>query len=177
MMAAAALVMATLQADAVDAAIARQLETLPTREVAAVAVTKGISVVCGSIEEAVSVSDMFAPEHLEVQTRDAPAVAGLVNSYGGLFVGKHTAEVFGDYGAGPNHVLPTGGTGKYTGGLSVFTFLRVRTWMRSDEDASGSDEYAALIEDTAALARLEGLRGHERAALRRARPDAGAASS
>ena len=158
-----------LQANRVDEAITRQLETLATRDVAEIAVSKGISVVCSSVQEAASVSDVFAPEHLEVQTKDSPEVATLVNSYGGLFIGKHTAEVFGDYGAGPNHVLPTGGTGRYTGGLSVFTFLRVRTWMRSDEDTSGESlaEYEALIDDTAALARLEGLRGHERAALER----------
>lgn len=53
--------------------------------------------------------------------------------YGGLFIGRRAAEVLGDYGAGPNHVLPTGGTARYTGGLSVMTFLRVRTWMRIDE--------------------------------------------
>lgn len=53
--------------------------------------------------------------------------------YGGLFIGRRAAEVLGDYGAGPNHVLPTGGTARYTGGLCVMTFLRVRTWMRIDE--------------------------------------------
>lgn len=53
--------------------------------------------------------------------------------YGALFVGTRAAEVLGDYGAGPNHVLPTGGTARYTGGLSVMTFLRVRTWMRIDD--------------------------------------------
>lgn len=53
--------------------------------------------------------------------------------YGGLFIGRRAAEVLGDYGAGPNHVLPTGGTARYTGGLSVMTFLRVRTWMRIDD--------------------------------------------
>ena len=53
--------------------------------------------------------------------------------YGGLFIGAGAAEVLGDYGAGPNHTLPTGGTARSTGGLSVFTFLRVRTWMRVDD--------------------------------------------
>lgn len=59
--------------------------------------------------------------------------------YGGLFIGDCAAEVLGDYGAGPNHVLPTGGTARYTGGLSVMTFLRVRTWMRIDEAASSQE--------------------------------------
>lgn len=78
------------------------------------------------------------------------------------------AEVFGDYGAGPNHVLPTSGTAKYTGGLSVFTFLRIRTWLRCDgsspADAAGFNE---VVADSAHLARLEGLFGHEAAALAR----------
>jgi histidinol dehydrogenase len=57
-------------------------------------------------------------------------------NYGGLFIGTRAAEVLGDYGAGPNHVLPTGGTARYTGGLSVFNFVRVRTWMRIDDAAA-----------------------------------------
>jgi phosphoribosyl-ATP pyrophosphohydrolase/phosphoribosyl-AMP cyclohydrolase/histidinol dehydrogenase len=75
-------------------------------------------------------------------------------------VGEGSAEVFGDYGVGPNHVLPTGGTARFTGGLSVFTFLRVRTWLA----ASPTDE---LLRDTAWLARQEGLEGHARAAEER----------
>ena len=70
------------------------------------------------------------------------------NNYGGLFVGERAAEVFGDYGAGPNHVLPTGATARYTGGLSVFTFLRVRTYIRI-EDAKESQ---CLVDDSEALA-------------------------
>ena len=81
------------------------------------------------------------------------------NNYGGLFVGEKAAEVLGDYGAGPNHTLPTGGTGRYTGGLSVFNFLRIRTWMRIDEEDS-----QRMVDDAIIMARLEGLEGHARAA-------------
>ncbi|KAA0157712.1 hypothetical protein FNF29_00286 [Cafeteria roenbergensis] len=156
-------------ADAVDDAVAAQLATLQTRDVAAVAIAKGLSVVCPDMDSAVAVTNGLAPEHLEVQTADSVALASRLTAFGGIFIGPNTAEVFGDYGAGPNHVLPTGGTGKYTGGLSVFTFLRIRTWLRSDTPAAGADREAfeGLVRDTAALARLEGLRGHERAALRR----------
>ena len=63
------------------------------------------------------VSDAIAAEHLEVFTKDAQAVADRANNYGGLFIGGKAAEVLGDYGAGPNHTLPTGGAGRYTGGL------------------------------------------------------------
>ena len=84
------------------------------------------------------------------------------SNYGGLFVGEHAAEVLGDYGAGPNHTLPTGGTGKYTGGLSVFNFLRIRTYMRIDDPASPQAQ--AMVDDSIIMARLEGLEGHARAA-------------
>jgi len=73
------------------------------------------------------------------------------------------AEVLGDYGAGPNHVLPTSCTAKYTGGLSVHTFLRLRTWMRIDD----AEAAQVQVKDSVALARLEGLEGHARAAERR----------
>jgi Histidinol dehydrogenase len=65
-------------------------------------------------------------------------------NYGGLFIGANAAEVLGDYGAGPNHVLPTGGTGKYTGGLSIFNFIRVRTWMRIDDAAASQQVRSSL---------------------------------
>jgi len=153
-------------ADAVDAQLALQLSALPTRAVAAVSAAKGFCVVCASLDEAVAVTDRLAPEHLELQVADAAAVAARLASYGGLFVGAGTAEVFGDYGAGPNHVLPTSGTARYTGGLSVFTFLRVRTWLRADV-GPGDAGLDLLVRDSAALARLEGLFGHEAAALAR----------
>ena len=114
----------------------------------------------GDIAEAVRVSDRIAPEHLEIQTADAQAVGESCANYGGLFIGAHAAEGRGDYGAGPNHVLPTAGTGKYTGGLSVHTFLRQRTWMRIDDLVAAQRQ----VEDSVALARLEGLEGHARAA-------------
>jgi phosphoribosyl-ATP pyrophosphohydrolase/phosphoribosyl-AMP cyclohydrolase/histidinol dehydrogenase len=145
---------------------------LPTRAVAAVSVAKGFCVVCASLEEAAAVTDRLAPEHLEVQVApaDVDALWARLANYGGLFLGAGTAEVFGDYGAGPNHVLPTSGTARYTGGLSVFTFLRVRTWLRAGGAAGAGQDQAGLdllVRDSAALARLEGLYGHEAAALAR----------
>ena len=125
--------------------------------------TQSFSVICRDMEECVAVSDKLAPEHLEVQTSDSQGVADACSNYGGLFVGTNCAEVLGDYGAGPNHTLPTGGTGRYTGGLSVFNFLRIRTWMRIDE----RDKCQDMVEDSVRMARLEGLEGHARAAERR----------
>merc|ERR1719163_1826827 len=92
------------------------------------------------MKEAIELVDRIAPEHLEVMTENSKAVSQQLLNYGGLFVGHQSAEVMGDYGAGPNHVLPTGGTGRYTGGLSVFTFLAIRTWMQLDNDDEGISE-------------------------------------
>ena len=94
---------------------------------------------------------------------DAASVAPRLRHYGALFIGSASAEVLGDYGAGPNHVLPTAGTARFSGGLSVFTFLRVRTWL----ELGDNPEARALARDAVDLARLEGLEGHARSAQRR----------
>jgi phosphoribosyl-ATP pyrophosphohydrolase/phosphoribosyl-AMP cyclohydrolase/histidinol dehydrogenase len=149
-------------AEAVESALARQLIDLPTRETAAAALGNGFAVVASDLDEAVAVCDRLAPEHLQVLTADADAVAARLRHWGGLFIGAASAEVLGDYGAGPNHTLPTGGVARFKGGLSVLDFLRVRTWLRLD---GGADP--ELARDAAALARLEGLEAHARAAERR----------
>jgi phosphoribosyl-ATP pyrophosphohydrolase/phosphoribosyl-AMP cyclohydrolase/histidinol dehydrogenase len=115
-----------------------------------------------SLTRAAGVSDSLAPEHLAIHTADPRAVAMQVRNYGSIFVGGAAAEAFADYGAGPNHVLPTGGGARYSGGLSVLTFLKASTWLSIDQPD-------APIEDTARLARLEGLEAHARAALGRSR--------
>jgi phosphoribosyl-ATP pyrophosphohydrolase/phosphoribosyl-AMP cyclohydrolase/histidinol dehydrogenase len=148
----------------VEQEIARQLTTLPTAKTASAALGNGFSVVVRDIEEAARVCDMIAPEHLELMVAEAQRDASRFNNYGALFIGEHAAEVLGDYGAGPNHTLPTGGSARYTGGLSVMHFLRVRTWMRIDESA----EAMSLVDDAKRLGEIEGLAGHARAAnLRR----------
>jgi len=145
---------------AVNSELEHQLASLPTGGVAAASIANGFAVLVGSIEEGIAVCNVLAPEHLEVMVRDEGAVVGRLRGYGGLFVGRASAEVFGDYGAGPNHTLPTGGTARHSAGLSVMTFLRARTWLRMDDAG-------ALAGDTARLARMEGLEGHARAAERR----------
>lgn len=148
---------------AVNKALQEQLAVLSTNAVAIPAVRTGFAVLVPDIATGVKVSDRISPEHLEIQTADAMTVGMSCASYGGMFIGKHAAEVLGDYGAGPNHVLPTAGTGKYTGGLSVHTFLRQRTWMRIDDIEAAQQQ----VQDSVALARLEGLEGHARAAEHR----------
>ncbi|CAI5718877.1 unnamed protein product [Peronospora destructor] len=149
--------------DTVNEELTKQLETLPSAPTASISVKNGFAVLCPDMATCVNVSDVLAPEHLEIITSNAREVADQVTNYGGLFIGGRAAEVFGDYGAGPNHVLPTGGTAKYTGGLSVHTFLRIRTWMRIDD----AKESQALVKDSTLLARMEGLEGHARAAEKR----------
>jgi phosphoribosyl-ATP pyrophosphohydrolase/phosphoribosyl-AMP cyclohydrolase/histidinol dehydrogenase len=105
----------------------------------------------------------MAPEHLALHIADPDGLAGGLRCYGTLFIGGRSAEVFGDYGIGPNHVLPTGGTARSFGGLSVLTFLRARTWLWLEEKA----DLAAMVADSAELARLEGLEAHARSAEKR----------
>jgi phosphoribosyl-ATP pyrophosphohydrolase/phosphoribosyl-AMP cyclohydrolase/histidinol dehydrogenase len=150
-------------ADRVAAEIERQLSGLPTAPVARVALANGGVVVVASIEEGIAACDALAPEHLELCLENAGAVAPRLGHYGALFIGAGSSEVLGDYGAGPNHVLPTGGTARSRAGLSVYTFLRVRTWLRIDDGVAARP----LIEDAAWFGRVEGLEGHARSAERR----------
>jgi histidinol dehydrogenase len=139
-----------------------QLASLPGAEVAHTALAHGFCVVVRDEEEAIAACDALAPEHLELMIRSPARVLRRLRHHGAAFLGAGSAEVFGDYGAGPNHVLPTGRAARGSGGLSVLTFLRVRTWLRVDPARA-----PGLIRDTVALARIEGLEGHARAAERR----------
>uniref|UniRef100_A0A7S2SQY6 Histidinol dehydrogenase n=1 Tax=Rhizochromulina marina TaxID=1034831 RepID=A0A7S2SQY6_9STRA len=149
--------------DEVNSELQKQLAVLPTAPVAREAVAKGFAVVAPDMDAAICLSDAVGPEHLEIQTENADDVGRRCNHYGGLFIGEIAAEVLGDYGAGPNHVLPTGGTARYSGGLSVFNFVRIRTWMRIDDKLASQQ----LVQDSIQLARLEGLEAHARAAEKR----------
>jgi phosphoribosyl-ATP pyrophosphohydrolase/phosphoribosyl-AMP cyclohydrolase/histidinol dehydrogenase len=146
-------------AERTEAALSRQLASLPTAATASRALRNGFTLMARDVDDAVRLCNRIGPEHLEVLTRDAEAVAARIGAAGAIFIGSAAAEVLGDYGAGPNHVLPTGGTARFRAGLSVFTFVRVRTWMRVDDPAAAAGLYA----DAAALARMESLEGHARA--------------
>lgn len=144
----------------VNECVEARLKNLSTNETARQACGKGFAVLCPDISTAIEISDAIGPEHLEIHTVDSLGVTKKCNHYGAVFIGGISAEVLGDYGAGPNHVLPTSGTARYTGGLSVFTFLRVRTWM----NITSKLEAQSLIRDAVSLARTEGLEGHAQAA-------------
>jgi phosphoribosyl-ATP pyrophosphohydrolase/phosphoribosyl-AMP cyclohydrolase/histidinol dehydrogenase len=148
-------------ADLVQSELVRQLKTLPTAETAVVALGNGAVIIAESIEAASNVCNALAPEHLELHLADAQTFADQISNAGCIFVGHQSAEVFGDYGVGPNHTLPTAGTARFSAGLNVFTFIRVRTWLKLTSAPQ------TLIDDTARLAELEGLIGHQQAALKR----------
>jgi histidinol dehydrogenase len=150
-------------ADAVDRELAQQLENLATREVAREALSHGFCVIVSSSEEAVLACDLIAPEHLELCGKEAEAVHSRLSNYGALFIGAGSAEVIGDYGAGPNHVLPTGGTARFRGGLSVFDFQKVTTSLTITDLGAAQSLYA----DAVALGVAEGLVGHAASARRR----------
>lgn len=147
-------------ADAVDEELERQLADLPRRTLALAAIRdNGAAVVVGTIEEAFEVANDFAPEHMCVMIRDFERYRSLVRSAGGLFIGEYSAEVMGDYVAGPSHVMPTGGTARFASAVSVRTFLRVTPVLNMDEQT-----FISVARDAARLAHVEGLEGHARAA-------------
>ncbi|MEX2155952.1 MAG: histidinol dehydrogenase [Gemmatimonadales bacterium] len=147
----------------VEIEIRRQLSDLPTAGIARAALAHGGVITVNTIDDGIAACDTIAPEHLQLHLSDAQAVASRLEHYGALFIGAEAGEVLGDYGAGPNHVLPTSGTARWTGGLSVLTFLRVRTWLRIADPSAARE----LTEDAAWFGRAEGLEGHRRSAQRR----------
>ncbi len=114
---------------------------------------------CDTAEEMARVADRYAPEHLHVQAADLDWWLRRLRAYGSLFLGEETTVAFGDKCSGPNHVLPTSGAGRYTGGLSVHKFMKTVTWQRATRDASRQ-----LAIATARISRLEGMEGHARTA-------------
>jgi sulfopropanediol 3-dehydrogenase len=115
--------------------------------------------VCDTREEAVQASDAYAPEHLEVQARDLDWWLAHLSNYGSLFLGEETTVAYGDKTSGPNHILPTKGAARYSGGLSVHKFLKTLTWQRMDRAAN-----RAIAPATARISRLEGMEAHARTA-------------
>lgn len=141
---------------AVIAEIERQLPDLPTRDNAGKAwADLGEVIVVDTDDEAIAVSDEYAPEHLEIQTGRDDYFVERLSSYGSLFIGEPSTVAYGDKGVGTNHTLPTGRSGRYTGGLSVHKFTKVVTYERLTRRASR--EIAPVI---ARVCREEGMIGH-----------------
>jgi histidinol dehydrogenase len=125
----------------------------------------GEVVIASGVDEACSKVNALAPEHVELLVADPDAVVSRLTAYGALFIGAASSAVFGDYAAGPNHVLPTGGTARFTGGLWVGTFLRVASFTRLSAEGA-----ASLAPLATRLAELEGLPAHASSARRRTKP-------
>jgi sulfopropanediol 3-dehydrogenase len=119
----------------------------------------GEVILCGSREEAAAMSDRLAPEHLEVHARDLDDWLARLTNYGSLFLGEETTVAFGDKASGPNHILPTKGAARYSGGLSVHKFLKTLTWQRMTRDAARE-----VGQVSARISRLEGMEAHARTA-------------
>ena len=116
-------------------------------------------IVCDDREEVAKESDRIAPEHLTVMARDLDWWLGRLTCYGSLFLGEETTVAFGDKASGTNHVLPTSGAARYTGGLSVHKFMKMVTWQRATREGA-----KPVAEATARISRLEGMEGHARTA-------------
>lgn len=119
----------------------------------------GEIVLCDNREEMARFADERAPEHLHVQAEDLPWWRDRLHAYGSLFLGAETTVAFGDKAAGPNHVLPTSGAARYTGGLSVHKFLKTVTWQEVDARALPD-----LARVSARISREERMEGHARSA-------------
>ena len=119
----------------------------------------GEVIVCDTRDEVAEVSDRYASEHLEVHAKDLDWWLATLTCYGSLFLGEETTVAFGDKVSGPNHILPTKGAAKYSGGLSVHKFMKTLTWQRMTKEASRQ-----LGQVTARISRLEGMEAHARTA-------------
>ena len=146
-------------ADAVDAELGRQVPaTRHSERVRTALAGQSACVLVDNDDAALAVSDAWAPEHLEIQTREAAKLAARITNAGAIFAGAYSPVSLGDYLAGSNHVLPTGGTARHTSGLSVFPFLRLVNVIECDRDALAAT--APLID---ALGGAEDLAAHVQA--------------
>jgi histidinol dehydrogenase len=144
---------------AVASEVEKQLETLPRKAIAAASLESyGAIYVTETLAEAVEVVNELAPEHLEVMTAEPMQLLGQIRHAGAIFLGRFSSEPVGDYFAGPNHVLPTNGTARFSSGLSVDEFVKKSSIIVYSEAALKQN-----AEKIAAFARLEGLEAHARA--------------
>ena len=148
-------------ATAVAEEVERQMASLPRREIATASLQEyGAIIVVETLAEGCEIVDELAPEHLQIVTRDDEAVAAKIKHAGAIFFGSYTPEAVGDYLAGPNHVLPTGRTARFSSALGVYDFVKRTSLLRYSEAA-----FSSVANSVAVLAEAEGLGGHARSAL------------
>jgi len=152
--------------DAVQQAIDRLLPEMPRAEIIARSLTgRGALILTKDMEEACAISNRIAPEHLEVSSRDAHRWEPLLRHAGAIFLGAYTSESLGDYCAGPNHVLPTSGTARFSSPLGVYDFQKRSSLIEVSEQGAQTLGRIASV-----LAHGEGLQAHARAAEMRLKP-------
>jgi len=148
----------TALAAGVEAAVEAQIRTLPRREIARQSWRDhGAVIVVGDLSAALDLANRIAPEHLELAVADPEALLPGIRNAGAVFLGRYTPEAVGDYVAGPNHVLPTARSARFSSGLSVFDFLKRTTLL-----GLGADQLRALAAPAITLAEAEGLEAHAR---------------
>jgi histidinol dehydrogenase len=141
--------------------VERQVASLPRREIVMASLKDyGAIVLVEKLDEACELVNELAPEHVEIVTRDDEVIAGKIRHAGAIFFGSYTPEAVGDYLAGPNHVLPTSRTARFSSALGVYDFVKRTSLLRYSRDA-----FARAAESVEVLAECEGLHGHGRSAL------------
>ena len=146
-------------AEAVEAEVADRVRSLPRAAIAQASLVEARIVVVADLQEAVEIANLYAPEHLSLAVEQPEPLVALVRNAGAVFSGRLAAETFGDYLAGSSHVLPTDGAARAWSGVSVYTFLKAISVQSVTPEAA-----ARIAGPAAALARLEGLEAHARAA-------------
>ena len=150
-------------ADAVEKAFAAQLASLPRAAVAAASWRDfGAIILVAALDEATSLIDAIAPEHLEIDARDAERLASRIRNAGAIFLGPHTPEAIGDYVGGSNHVLPTARSARFSSGLGVLDFMKRTSILKC-----GPEQLRALAPAAIALGEAEGLAAHARSVAMR----------
>jgi len=146
--------------DKVEASIEKLLPSMERKDIiTASIVSRAAMISVSSLEEAAKVSNLIAPEHLELSVEDPESLSKLIRHAGAIFMGRHTAEALGDYCAGPNHVLPTSGTARFSSPLGVYDFQKRSSILYFSEDGASRMGKVASV-----LARGEGLTAHARSA-------------
>jgi histidinol dehydrogenase len=154
---------------AVAAELEKQIPRLPRAEIAGASIERnGQILLCASLEEAVELANAIAPEHLELCVEEPFQILGRIKNAGSVFLGRYCPEALGDYMAGPNHVLPTGGTARFSSPLGVDDFVK-----RSQYSYFTPEALRELAGDTAYFADREGLHAHALSALARFRGEGG----
>ena len=150
-------------AHAVEAEVQRELEELPRKEIAAASVENHAKVfITKDKDQAVSIMNLIAPEHLEIEFSDAEAYVDKIVNAGAIFIGSYTTEPLGDYFAGPNHTLPTMGTAAFSSPLGVYDFVKRSSLLQYNKEA-----FEAVADKVIRFANVEGLQAHGLAVRRR----------